>query len=135
MAAAATKAGAEIRTSAMVLHIAVKAGAVNSVVLKSGEELPASAIISNADPRRTLLELLDPVNLEPDFIVKLRNYRCVGTSAKVNLALSGLPQFTALKDAEDSNFLTGRLHVGPDIEYLERALRSRQEAHGVQRHK
>ena len=121
MAAAATKAGAEIRTSAMVLHIAVKDGAVNSVVLKSGEELPASAIISNADPRRTLLELLDPVNLEPDFIVKLRNYRCVGTSAKVNLALSGLPQFTALKDAEDSNFLTGRLHIGPDIDYLERA--------------
>jgi len=121
MAAAATKAGAEIRTSAMVLHIAVKAGAVNSVVLKSGEELPASAIISNADPRRTLLELLDPVNLEPDFIVKLRNYRCVGTSAKVNLALSGLPQFTALKDTEDSNCLTGRLHIGPDIDYLERA--------------
>ena len=123
MAAAATQAGAEIRTNAAVEHIATKDGQVTGVVLKNGEELPASAIVSNADPRRTLLELLDPINLEPDFIVKLRNYRCAGTSAKVNLALSGLPQFTALKASEDGNgnLLAGRLHIGPDIDYLERA--------------
>ena len=53
--------------------------------------------------------------------MKLQHYRMPGTVAKVNLALSGLPQFTALKDASDASALSGRIHIGPEIDYLERA--------------
>jgi len=52
-------------------------------------------VISNADPQQTLLSFARSGNLEPDFVVKTRNYRAVGTVAKVNLALGGLPKFTA----------------------------------------
>jgi phytoene dehydrogenase-like protein len=119
MAAAAKEAGAEIRTGADVKEVRVKDGAANGVVLSDGEEISAKAVISNVDPRRTLLKLVDPTHLTPDFVMKLQNYRMPGTVAKVNLALSALPEFTALKGSEDS--LRGRIHIGPEIDYLERA--------------
>jgi phytoene dehydrogenase-like protein len=111
MASAAEAAGVEIR---------VKDGAATGVLLGTGEEISAKAVISNADPKRTLLKLTDPTHLSPDFVQKLQHYRGNGTVAKVNLALSGLPAFTALKDA-DANALNGRIHIGPEIDYLERA--------------
>ena len=117
MAAAAQEAGAQIRLNAPVAQIIAKDGAATGVVLKSGEEILADAVISNADPQQTLLSLLDPGNLEPDFVVKTRNYRADGTVAKVNLALGGLPKFTAA----DGQPMSGRIHIGPEIDYLERA--------------
>jgi phytoene dehydrogenase-like protein len=119
MAAAATQAGAEIRSGAEVIEIRVKDGAATGVVLSTGEQIGAKAVISNADPKRTLLKLVDPVHLSPDFVMKLQHYRMHGTVAKVNLALSGLPEFTALNG--DTTALSGRIHIGPEIDYLERA--------------
>jgi phytoene dehydrogenase-like protein len=122
MAAAATAAGAEIRTNAEVKQVRVKDGVATGVVLADGEEISAQTIISNADPKRTLLKLVDPVHLAPDFVVKLQHYRTTGTVAKVNLALNGLPHFTALEKAGSNGAaLTGRIHIGPEIDYLERA--------------
>ena len=100
MAAAAKAAGAEIRTGTEVIEIRVQNGAATGVLLSTGEEIRANAVISNADPKRTLLKLTDPTHLSPDFVQKLQHYRGNGTVAKVNLALSGLPKFTALKDGE-----------------------------------
>jgi len=120
LASAAKTAGVEIRTAAEVIEIRVKDGTANGVLLGTGEEINAKAVISNADPKRTLLKLTDPTHLSPDFVQKLRHYRGNGTVAKVNLALSGLPNFTALKNG-DSAALKGRIHVGPEIDYLERA--------------
>ena len=120
MAAAAKKAGAEIRTNAGVAEIRVKDGAANGVVLANGEEINAKAVISNADPKRTLLKLVDPTHLAPDFVMKLQHYRMPGTVAKMNLALSALPTFTALSNGK-GDALRGRIHIGPEIDYLERA--------------
>jgi phytoene dehydrogenase-like protein len=120
MAAAAKQSGAEIRSAAEVIQIRVKEGVATSVVLSSGEEITAKTIISNADPKRTLLKLVDPAHLSPDFVMKLQHYRMPGTAAKINLALSGLPAFTALKGTTPEA-LMGRIHIGPEIDYLERA--------------
>jgi phytoene dehydrogenase-like protein len=120
MAAAAQAAAVEIRTAVEVIEIRVKDGVATGVLLSTGEEISARAVISNADPKRTLLKLTDPTHLSPDFVQKLQHYRGNGTVAKVNLALSGLPAFTALKNA-DGNALKGRIHIGPEIDYLERA--------------
>jgi phytoene dehydrogenase-like protein len=119
MTAAAREAGAEVRTDAEVVQISVKDGAATGVVLSTGEELAAKAVISNADPRRTLLALVDPMHLTPDFVMKLQHFRMPGTVAKMNLALSGLPKFAGLNGSEAA--LRGRIHIGPEIDYLERA--------------
>ncbi|HMD98510.1 MAG TPA: NAD(P)/FAD-dependent oxidoreductase [Terriglobia bacterium] len=115
MAAAAVAAGARIRTDAAVSQIVVKDGRVAGVVLASGEETAAPTVISGADPRRTFLRLIDPVHLTPDFLGRVQNYRSMGTVAKVNLALDALPSLGA------STMLIGRIHIGPEIDYLERA--------------
>jgi len=119
MAAAAREAGLEIRTDAEVREVRIKNGAVSGVVLASGVEISARYVVSNVDPKRTLLNLVDSTHLTPDFVLKLQHYRMSGTVAKMNLALSALPQFTALNGNTDA--LRGRIHIGPEIDYLERA--------------
>jgi phytoene dehydrogenase-like protein len=114
---AAREAGAEIRTGIAVTRIAVRDGAVSGVVLSDGAELAARAVVSGADPRRTFLGLVDPIDLEPGFTARIRNYRAAGTAAKVNLALGALPSFRGV----DAAALRGRIHIGPGIDYLERA--------------
>jgi phytoene dehydrogenase-like protein len=122
MAAAAKQAGAEIRTGAEVAQILVKNGAATGVALADGEEIAAKTVISGVDPRRTFLGLLDPVHLPPSFVMKMQHYRSTGTMAKLNLALDALPSFSALRNtAEARAVLSGRIHVGPGIDYLERA--------------
>jgi len=120
MASAAKAAGAEIRTNADVIEIRVQNGVATGVLLSTGEEIQARAVISNADPKHTLLKLTDPTHLSPDFVQKLQHYRGNGTVAKVNLALAGLPKFAALKNG-DAAALKGRIHIGNEIDYLERA--------------
>jgi phytoene dehydrogenase-like protein len=120
LAESAKEAGAEIRTDAEVAEIRVRDGAAISVVLKSGEEIPAKAIISNADPKRTLLKLVDPAHLSPGFAEKLQHYRMMGTVAKINLALGALPNFTAIKNG-NAAALSGRIQISHGIDYLERA--------------
>jgi phytoene dehydrogenase-like protein len=120
MAEAAKAAGVEIRTGCEVIEIRVQDAAATGVLLSTGEEIQAKAVISNADPKRTLLKLTDPEHLSPDFVQKLQHYRGNGTVAKVNLALSALPKFTALGDG-DSSALRGRIQIGNEIDYLERA--------------
>jgi phytoene dehydrogenase-like protein len=121
MAAAARAAGAEISTAAEVAEVRVKDGVATGVVLANGDEISARAVVSNADPKRTLLKLVDPTHLSPDFVQKAKNYRAMGTVAKVNLALSGLPDFPSLKNAGNGAALQGRIQIGYEIDYLERA--------------
>src|SRR6266480_4157480 len=86
LASAALSAGAQIRAGAEVLRIETAEDKATKVMLKGGEEISARAIVSNADPRTTFLRLIDPVNLDPTFLSKARNYRTTGTAAKINLA-------------------------------------------------
>jgi len=118
LASAAKEAGVEVRLDAQVERVLVHDGRVTGVRLSSGEELPARAVVSNADPRRTMLGLVDPVQLEPGYLSRMRSYRALGNVVKINLALSALPQFTAASSPRE---LSGFIHIGPDLEYLERA--------------
>jgi phytoene dehydrogenase-like protein len=120
MAASAKQAGAEIRTNADVQKILVKNGAVVGIALATGEEIAAKCVVSGADPRRTLLGLLDPIHLPPSFVVKMQHFRAQGTAAKLNLALDALPSFSTVTPGA-VGFISGRIHIGPGIDYLERA--------------
>jgi len=123
LAAAAREAGAEIRTGASVAQILVRDGAAVGVALATGEEIAAKSVVSSADPKRTFLGLVDPVHLDPFFLTQIRNYRALGNVAKINLALDSLPTFPALAsvDGTGANPLIGRLHIGHELDYLERA--------------
>ncbi len=115
----------EIRTNAEVQHIRIKHGAVVGVVLADGEEIAVEAVVSGVDPKRTFFQLMDPSQLDPTFALRIRNVRANGTVAKVNFALNDLPSFPSLAGAVGADgfrqALSGRIHIGPEIDYLERA--------------
>ena len=122
LAESAKQAGAEIRTDAEVQDIRIKDGAVTGIVLADGEEIAVEAVVSGVDPKRTFFNLVDPSHLDPTFANRMKNFRANGTVAKVNLALGSLPTFTALDATEGFlKALSGRIHIGPEIDYLERA--------------
>jgi len=94
MAAAGKEWGVEIRTSAPVAHIDVRNGRARSVVLEDGTEFRARIVLSNADPKRTFLGLLDAKDLPQDFVFAVRGIKMQGPCAKVNMVLAEEPRFT-----------------------------------------
>ena len=118
MAAAARQAGADIRTGVRVERILTRDGAVAGVATATGE-LAARTVCSTADPKTTMVSLVDAMNLPPEVRSRFANYRGMGTLAKVNLALAGLPAFAGM--GSDPALLSGRIHIGPRLDYLERA--------------
>jgi phytoene dehydrogenase-like protein len=118
IAAAARTAGATIRTGVAVDRIVVRDGRV-AAVAAGAEEIPASVVVSTLDPQSTLLGLLGATQLDPTTAGRVRNFRAKGTVAKVNLALSAMPSFEGA--GGDETVLSGRIHVGPTLDYMERA--------------
>jgi phytoene dehydrogenase-like protein len=115
LASAARTFGAELRTGAEVVGVLSRNHRAFGVALASGEELHARAVVTAADPKRTLTTLVDPVEIGPHLRWRASNIRTPGTVSKVNLALSGLPTFRG----GDPERLGGRILVAPSIDYLE----------------
>ena len=97
---AARRSGATLRTGAPVARIRVENDAVAGVTLESGEEIGAKAVLSTADPARTLLDWVDPVWLDPEFTHAVRNIRYRGCTAVVLYALDALPELPGLSPAD-----------------------------------
>ena len=94
-------------------------GKAHGVVLATGEEIRARVVVSNADPKRTFLQLAGESELDEDFLRSIRAYRCEGTSLKINLALDALPEFKQAPGAGPHHGAT--IHICPSIAYMERA--------------
>jgi phytoene dehydrogenase-like protein len=102
MADAVREAGAEVRTGAPVERVLVKGGAATGVLLEDGEEIEASLVVSNADPKTTMFRLVGEAQLDPGFRASLDTFITDGTSIKVNLALGALPKlaYPALNEGD-----------------------------------
>ena len=114
---AARSAGVAIRTGAEVARVRVANDAVEGVTLAGGEEVAARAVLSTADPARTLLDWVDPVWLDPDFLLAVRNIRYRGCTAFVLYALDGLPDVRGL----EREALGGTVSLTADVVAMERA--------------
>jgi phytoene dehydrogenase-like protein len=119
IADAARESGVEIRTRAGVARIEVKDGHATGVVLDNGDEILADVVLSSVDPNQTFLRFIDDRELPGDFVDEVRRYKFRGSSGKVNLALSTLPNFTCLPG--DGPHLRGALSISPSVDYMERA--------------
>ena len=114
---AARSHGAELRTDADVSRIRTSRGAVEGVALASGEEIDAPVVASSADPKQTLLRLLDATEVGPTLGWRAEHIRAPGVVAKVTLVLDRLP---AIAGADDEQ-LRGRIVFAPSLDELERA--------------
>ncbi len=118
LSAAAGSFGAEVRTGVEVGQVLTKDHRAVGVVTAGGVELRATAIVSSADPKRTIMTLLDPVVAGPELLWRAGNIRTPGVVSKVNLVLSGPPAFAG---ADGDERVRGRVVVAPGIDYLEKA--------------
>jgi phytoene dehydrogenase-like protein len=119
IASAAREAGVQIRTEAPVERILVKDGRASGVALKSGEEIRCNVVSSSVDPHLTFEVFLEARELPADFVESVRRYKFRGSSGKVNVALSALPDFKCLPG--EGAHLRGAISISPGMEYMERA--------------
>jgi len=119
IASAARALGVEIRTDAPVRQVIVKNGRAAGVALENGDEFYARVVVSAADPRRTFLQFVEPKYFPDDFLTSIRNFRTRGSSGKLNIALSELPNFSALPG--EGELHRGAISISPSVDYIERA--------------
>ena len=111
--------GGTIRTDAGVGRVLYEGGRVSGVSLLDGSTVRADLVVSALDPRQTFTRLVDPEDLPPELVRYIRDYKFQGSAAKVNFALSSVPEFPGLEGRED--ILMGFTNLGPSIGYLEEA--------------
>ena len=119
MAKAARGFGAEIRTGSSVQQIDVRDGRVRAVVLEDGTEIRARVVLSNADPKRTFLGMVQERDMPDDFVRSIRGIKMEGPCAKVNMVLAEEPRFTGTPagyDPQQRSLFT----LVPSLEFAER---------------
>ncbi|MDH5322918.1 MAG: NAD(P)/FAD-dependent oxidoreductase, partial [Gammaproteobacteria bacterium] len=113
----ARESGVTIRTGMPVKRIIVDNGRVTGVETSGGERFDSYTVVSNADPKRTLLDLVGAQHMEARFTHRVHHLRSRGNAAKLHLALDGLPEVAGLSERD----LAARLVIAPDEHYVERA--------------
>jgi phytoene dehydrogenase-like protein len=102
--------GGELRLSAGVKNMLVENQTVSGVRLTNGEEITATTVISAADPRHTLLDLVGAPELPPEFVWATQSIKMRGAVAKVHLLTDG-----------NHGLPKGTLVIAPTVRYAERA--------------
>ncbi len=118
LARSARERGVSVRTGAPVARIRARDGRALGVALQSGEEIDAAAVVSNADPHRTFA-LVDEREVDASYLAGVRAFKISGSSAKVNLALSALPEFRCLPGPGPTAAHTGATEVASSLGNLE----------------
>ena len=111
--------GGEIKVNAGVDKILVANRRAKGVVLENGDEYYADIVVSNLDPKRTFLNIMDEHNLPADIVSKARNFKLRGSSGKLNIALDGMPTFHAIQS--DHELLKADFHFIDSLERMEKA--------------
>jgi phytoene dehydrogenase-like protein len=119
--------GAEIRTGARVARVTVSGDRAAGVVLDTGEEIRARAVVSTLHPRTAFLDHVGENNLPPDFVRDISNWKTRSGVVKINLALAELPDFTADPGSDLQDHHTGSVEMAPSVEYIERAFQDARE--------
>ena len=118
LADVAKQAGAEIRVGTGVKRLQIENGRIVTVLLENGDQIPAATILSSATPEQTLMQLVGPQELEPRLMRATRNIMYRGSTAKLLLALDGVPQFAGM---ENDAQLHGRIRLAPNLDAIEKA--------------
>ncbi|MBV8581670.1 MAG: NAD(P)/FAD-dependent oxidoreductase [Candidatus Eremiobacteraeota bacterium] len=121
LAKAAVDLGVVIRTEAEVSRIIVEGKRAVGVVLANGEELRARNVASNVDCRLTFETFLGPDAVPAEFLAEVKRIDYASASAKINVALSAVPNYTACPGTEPGPQHRGTAHFCPDQDFIERA--------------
>jgi phytoene dehydrogenase-like protein len=117
LARAARAAGVTVRTGIPVKRIIVNNGRVTGVETVAGERFDSLLVVSNADPKRTIMDLVGARHVETVFTRRIHHFRSKGNAAKLHLALDGLPDIPGMQKNEYGE----RIVIAPSEDYVELA--------------
>ena len=129
MARSAEASGVEIRTDVEIERIAVQNGRARGVVLTDGEEIASNVVVSNADPKRTFLGLVDPSDLETTFIDQIGRLKNGVTYLKFHCALKELPDFSRHLGEDFNPRYLAQAKICPTVAYHEQSWADAQRGH------
>jgi phytoene dehydrogenase-like protein len=121
MARAATMRGVEIRVASPVREVLVESGRAVGVVTEAGEAIRARSVVSNLNPKLLFGSLIDPHALPQDFLERISHWRCASGTFRMNVALSELPDFSALPGRSLAEHHTSGIIMAPSLAYMEQA--------------
>ncbi len=126
IAAAARELGVEIQTNSAIAEVRVSEGRVTGVTTKDGRTYNAPRVISNVDAKTLYLQMVGRRQLPAELVREIETFRTFSTAFKMNIACERPPQYVCLERALRDDALAGwtyptYVHIGPDIDYLERA--------------
>jgi phytoene dehydrogenase-like protein len=117
LAHSARNNGAVIRTGMPVKRIIIDNGRAAGVEIENGETFSSRLVVSNADPKTTIMTLVQARNVETEFTHRIHHIRSKGNAAKLHLALDGLPTIGGVDKREFGD----RFLIARDDDYVERA--------------
>src|SRR6202522_1310061 len=121
MAKAAAERGVDIRVSSPVREILVESGRAVGVITEKGEAIRARSVVSNLNPKLLYGSLIDPAALPQDFRERISHWRCGSGTFRMNVALSELPDFTALPGRALAEHHTSGIIMAPSLAYMDQA--------------
>jgi phytoene dehydrogenase-like protein len=121
MARAARAQGAEIRVSSPVKEVLIEKGKAAGVVTEAGEVFRAPIVAANVNPKLLYRDLVAQEALPPDFRERIDRYRCGSGTFRMNVALSELPDFAALRGRDVAEHHTAGIIIAPSLAYMEEA--------------
>jgi len=113
----AESTGVEIKTNSRVQRIIIQDGVTSGVELTDGSTYESSVVVSNADPKKTILGLVGAKHVEIRFTHRIDNIRMKGNAAKLHFALNKLPKLKGFKEADYAQ----RILIAPSENYVEKA--------------
>ena len=119
IAAEARLRGVTIDCDAEVAKLLVRDGRASGVVLRDGREIAGRTVAANVNPKLLFLDLIEPGQVEPDFLDRMRAYRCASGTLRMNVALSALPDFACLPEAGIHH--QSGIIMAPSLAYMEKA--------------
>ncbi len=120
---AALTAGARIRTGAEVRRILVDdRGTACGVELADGQAIHARMVVSNADPKRTFLGLVEPAAVPAELRARIDGLETRSGSVKFHAAVRELPDFGRWFDGPADPRALAMIRIAPSIDYVTASL-------------
>ncbi len=113
--------GVVLRTQAPVARVIVKAGRAAGVELTDGDVIEGKRVIANVNPKLLFDQLVAPEHVDADFLARIAAYRCGSGTFRMNVALSALPDFAALRGSNAQPHHSSGIIMAPSLAYMERA--------------
>jgi phytoene dehydrogenase-like protein len=121
MARSAQTRGAAIRTDARVARLLVRDGEARGVVLDTGEEISARAVVANVPPKLLFRDLVPAEAIAEDMRARFLAMKSGSGTFRMNVALAELPDFTCRPGKQAQDHHGAGIVIGPTLTYLERA--------------